>query len=366
MGKSDYYVIGKRLMIHDIEGRRNFLDPEDMHMSVHMLECKEWEPHVRQVMKALLRPGDVFVDVGANIGLHTLYAASLVGEQGKVIAFEPVKRIFGILADNISINGYINRVRLVNKGVSDEDGQLIIHLYEGQAGGSSLGSYGAAMPNRAESSEMVDITTLDREIDEEFVRLVKADVEGFEYKVLKGASKVVSNKNTSVLIEWLPSFINQFTGEGNAKRLLDYLTAYKTNVYIAKYGQPLEKFKSENLNDLLEISCDLLFTNEDIDELAGESHFDNVKKNDIPVEKDDYIEKVEKSVSETNEALIHAEKVYHEAVATHYQLKAALDHSTKAFYEAVDVQNELKRKLMQPKLKDLLRCVRNFLIPRKM
>lgn len=134
----DYYTIGDKLLIHDIDGRRIFLDTDELHMTAHMLEHGVWEPHVREIIKETLTYGDLYVDVGANIGLHTLYAASIVGPTGKVVCFEPNKRLFKILENNIDINGLMERTTLYNNAVGNKKEQKSLYIYKGHAGGSGL------------------------------------------------------------------------------------------------------------------------------------------------------------------------------------------------------------------------------------
>ena len=76
-----------------------------------------------------LNNGDIFVDIGANIGLFSLIASQLVGEKGKVISFEPSPITFNRLQENINLNNFSN-IEIVNKGISDNVGNLSINLYE--------------------------------------------------------------------------------------------------------------------------------------------------------------------------------------------------------------------------------------------
>src|SRR5262245_27539814 len=89
------------LYTHSKDGHRLFLDARDLHISLHVLEHGCWEDHVREVMRRVLRPGANFSDVGANIGLHTLFAASIVGPAGRVISFEPLPHMFDTLHRNV-------------------------------------------------------------------------------------------------------------------------------------------------------------------------------------------------------------------------------------------------------------------------
>jgi len=69
----------------------------------------------------------VVVDIGANIGYYTLIFARLVGEQGRVFAFEPDPANFSLLAKNVAVNNYHN-VELIQKAVSDQTGNARLYL----------------------------------------------------------------------------------------------------------------------------------------------------------------------------------------------------------------------------------------------
>jgi FkbM family methyltransferase len=87
-----------------------------------------WEPDVSHVIERNLGRGEVFIDIGANIGYDSLLAASLVGDAGTVVAVEPVPSTFELLRANIAANPYATNVRAVNVAVSDGRGTL--GLYE--------------------------------------------------------------------------------------------------------------------------------------------------------------------------------------------------------------------------------------------
>ncbi|MDX3388383.1 FkbM family methyltransferase, partial [Streptomyces niveiscabiei] len=86
-----------------------------------------WEPHLTSFVSRRLRPGDTFIDVGANIGYYTVLASQLVGSTGRVVAVEPSPDFHEALAGNVRLNGCAN-VRTVNTAVSDTPGRLTFYL----------------------------------------------------------------------------------------------------------------------------------------------------------------------------------------------------------------------------------------------
>ena len=134
-------MIGRKLRWMLVAGRnRNFVSGLQPGLKIrlhgdselcHLIYCRHFEAHEREFLNRFLRPGDVFVDVGANIGLFTLIAAERVGPGGKVLAFEPTAKTFGRLVDNVQLNKLSN-VECFKLALSDSQGHLqllsLIHI----------------------------------------------------------------------------------------------------------------------------------------------------------------------------------------------------------------------------------------------
>jgi FkbM family methyltransferase len=141
-----------------------------------------WEPEITDVVSTRLRPGDGFIDVGANVGYYSLLASALVGQHGTVVALEPAPVSFTALARNLKLNRARN-VRALNVAASDRPGQ--ISLIHGPSTNRGLTRISPAVP----TAELVDAQPLSALVEpEEFarVRLVKIDVEGAESEVIDG------------------------------------------------------------------------------------------------------------------------------------------------------------------------------------
>ena len=140
-----------------------------------------WEPGVERLVRELLAPGDVAIDVGANVGYYTLLMARAVGPRGKVLAFEPSPVTFERLRENVEMNG-LDNVELFRLGASDHRGTV------GLSGGS-IRNQGRSSMVRGDAEHQVEVAPLDEQIPEDLwprVRLVKIDVEGAEPAVLAG------------------------------------------------------------------------------------------------------------------------------------------------------------------------------------
>jgi FkbM family methyltransferase len=151
---------------------------------------RDYEPAMLSLFDKVLRPGDVVVDVGANLGLMTLHAAPLVGATGVVIAIEPHPEYHQRLIGNIALNHLTNVRPLATAVGAVSERRVIYDLPAVNIGRSSLidpgtgGRRAGVVP-----VERLDMILADMGIGA--VRLLKIDVEGFEFEVLKGAIETV-------------------------------------------------------------------------------------------------------------------------------------------------------------------------------
>jgi FkbM family methyltransferase len=176
----------------------------------------EWEPLETNLIRQLLRPGDSFADVGANIGYFSLLGAQLVGPEGKVYAFEANARTFALFEANLALNRAANVTpHLV--AVGEAPGTVwIAHEEEGNAGADFTVSedpgHGAAVP----------VSRLDSLIADPRLRLIKLDIEGAEAKAIRGADALLWRAAAPDLIfEFTPAFLAR--GGDNPAELLTFL-----------------------------------------------------------------------------------------------------------------------------------------------
>ena len=139
----------------------------------------------------LLRPGDLFVDVGANVGSYTILAAGAVG--ARCIAFEPDPVTARALRANVAINNAGNRVDVREVVAGGESGEA-----QFSAGHDTLNHVVAGGPE--EKSITVPMTTLDESLANESPTAMKVDVEGFESDVVRGARTVLSRASLLAVI----------------------------------------------------------------------------------------------------------------------------------------------------------------------
>jgi methyltransferase, FkbM family len=163
-----------------------------------------YEEYETELFKKLLRPGMVVVDIGANIGYYSLIAAGLVGNEGRVYAFEPEPNNYGLLVKSIDVNGYEN-VTPVWKAVSNKHGKVKLFMDKVSPVHPSLSEVN--VDYKAGFVE-VETVTLDSFFDD-FVKdgkvdLIKMDTQGAEGLIVEGAEKVLSVNNPKIIMEFWP------------------------------------------------------------------------------------------------------------------------------------------------------------------
>lgn len=172
-----------------------------------------YEPVISGALAAAIAPGMTVWDLGAHIGLLTLAAARHVGPQGRVVSFEPAPATFSTLRHHVTLNGFDDRVEVVNAVVSDRSGSTSFYVY----GDSMSASLGRDNLDVLSPQKLTDPSFEAREIEVRTVTadqfaaqrnsypdVVKIDVEGAELLVLRGARELLARKAVVVICEVHP------------------------------------------------------------------------------------------------------------------------------------------------------------------
>jgi FkbM family methyltransferase len=141
-----------------------------------------FDPIELELLGAMLHPGFVFFDIGANVGTYTLFVASRVGRSGTIVAVEPHPTSLDRLRHNLALNG-IDWVRIAPVALAERPGMLDLHIDDRNLGSSSL----MAGPAGSGQSIKVPCRTLESLVEEEGVTridAIKIDIEGVEDRVL--------------------------------------------------------------------------------------------------------------------------------------------------------------------------------------
>lgn len=213
---------------------------------------------------SFLQPGDVFVDVGANIGYFPVIAAGLVGNGGAVFAFEPDAGNFQLLQANLRLNDCANCVTAVEAGLADIEGEGRLFLSEDNAGDHQIF---AAGPGR--SSHAISLHN-----GSDFLRgrlqrldLLKVDVQGAEYAVMAGLLPLLLEleRLPRIILELTPLSLRQ--GGASGRALIELLATLGLSMWII-----------DHVSHRLVASCaaELAQWCDDVDAVAGDAGFMNI------------------------------------------------------------------------------------------
>lgn len=191
-------------VIVSCQGSRMYVDQRDVGVVLFLLTDGIYEPYLTALFTRLLKPGMIVVDAGANIGYYSLIAARLLGDSGRVYAFEPEAHNFALLARSIALNGYTN-VTPVRKALSDRTGTTKLFLDPHNLGTFSLAEQNVPSAFSARDVETISLDEfLARTPADHRVDLLKIDTQGAEGLVLAGASKVLEKHSVKILLEFWP------------------------------------------------------------------------------------------------------------------------------------------------------------------
>jgi FkbM family methyltransferase len=171
--------------------------------SLCLYVCGSFEPNEFAFLDQVLHPGMTFIDVGANDGYYTLFAARRVGSTGRVVAVEPSSRERVNLKRNIARNR-LGNTTVVPAALGSACGVADLRLAQGvHSGHNTLGKF-AHDGVLAERFQRVDLETLDKvaaDLELGRVDFVKIDVEGAEASVVHGARHVLTAMRPTLLLE---------------------------------------------------------------------------------------------------------------------------------------------------------------------
>jgi FkbM family methyltransferase len=169
----------------------------DIYISGDLLRDRIWEPFETEVFRRLCRQGDFVVDIGANIGWYSIIASRLVGQTGKVVAFEPDPTNLQILKKNVALIANAAEVEIHDLALADRKSSVKLFLCP-----DNLGDHRLFDDGTGRDVVLVGVDTLDLLFGDVPRRptLVKSDTQGSEAKILRGADKLFAEAWRPVLI----------------------------------------------------------------------------------------------------------------------------------------------------------------------
>ena len=227
----------------EVQGHKMFLDSKD---SLHLSINEVYEPFETKIVKKEIKKGDVVLDIGANIGYYTLIFAKLVGEEGKVFAFEPDPTNFSLLKKNVEMNSYKNVV-LIQKAVSNKTGKARLYLSEDNMGDHRI-------YDSHDGRKFIEIETIS--LDDYFkdyngkIDFIKMDIQGAEGGAIQGMFNLLKkNNNVKIITEFWPLGLKRFGMD--PEEYLKVLIEFGFKLY--EINEQEKKIKPVNIPKLLKM-----------------------------------------------------------------------------------------------------------------
>lgn len=177
----------------------------------------EYEKAELTSIKQFLNHDSIFIDIGANIGLYTLFASKIINKNGQIISFEPFSENFKSLAKNVSLNR-VSNVSLEKMAIGEKDGVIKLYYDENEKNSGMV----STISLEKGAQEEVKLISLDSYLkNESFTKidLIKIDIEGFEHSALLGMKSTLTRYHPTLLIEILNTD-KSFTNESICHQLL--------------------------------------------------------------------------------------------------------------------------------------------------
>lgn len=212
----------------EVQKFKLYVMEDDFDVGRNIINSLNYEPHVTNALIDVLKVGDVFLDLGANIGYYSLLAASIVQESGKVISFEPNEQNLQLLYSSIVENQFKN-IEVYPLAASDSS--QILKL-------TSFGSNGylETAPSGKSNFQLVRAVVIDELLQHERrIDVVKMDIEGYETLALRGMDKLIRKHRPTIFTEFSPWHI-KYRCQVNPQDYLEQLTQYGYALSIIEFS----------------------------------------------------------------------------------------------------------------------------------
>lgn len=256
------YLGDNKALFRTIFGHKMMVDTRDLSLTPHLLLDGYWELGITKVIQSLIHDGMHVVEIGANVGYYTVLMARLMGESGRLVAFEANPDIFGYLHQNVEINGCLSRVTLVNRAVTEKSGKIAFRKLRRHLGSSSIINFAPEFLDRYHDEvDQIEVGTIS--LDDYFsgtdqrIDLVKIDAEGSEPYILDGMQAVLArNPTIKLIVEFAPELIRGAQREPSA--FLTSLRQYGFRLHVISADSSVV---SKSVDDLMtfdhcEIYCE--------------------------------------------------------------------------------------------------------------
>ena len=226
-------ALAEDVAISDLGGYTVCTRTSDGDFGRAIVATRDYEPHVRRFLKETLRPGQVVIDVGANVGCLSFQAAQLVGEQGRVIAIEPNPDNVQLLYAGILLNHW-TQVHVMPCAAWDAPGIMSLK-------GGASNTYLVPPGPLDEGRSYAQLVRLEEALAAtERIDLIKIDVEGHEPRAIRGAHGLIEKHRPILLTEFNPRCLRVVGGVAAIEYAEQLLSYYSRLRVITAFGDDIE------------------------------------------------------------------------------------------------------------------------------
>lgn len=213
------YLGDQRVLITTREGDRLIVDGRDLPISPSLILDGSFDQAFTFYLRRTLRPGDTYVDVGANIGCYVVVAAKAVGPTGRVVAYEPAPRMQEFLRNNVLLNAVQDRVTVRPVAVAAAEGRAVLGVPENFSAAAGIGISNLDDARDHVAVEHIDVPVV--RLDDDLaghgaIRMLKIDVEGGEGPVLEGMTTLLAERRVQTLVVEVNQVARGRTGSDDA------------------------------------------------------------------------------------------------------------------------------------------------------
>lgn len=170
--------------------------PND-YIGASIIRARNYEPHVTALIRRELHRGETFLDVGGNVGYFTMLASSIVGPEGKVIAFEPNPQNLQLIYESQLKNAFLNQT-IYPYAASDHSGILRF---------TTVGSNGGVVTDSSRDQKhylLVQSVVIDQVVPDQPINMIKIDIEAHEPFAIRGMENLIKKQRPKIITEFHP------------------------------------------------------------------------------------------------------------------------------------------------------------------
>lgn len=180
-----------------------FYYKNDKYIGKSLSEYGEWSEGEVELIKKVVLNNENIIEIGSNIGTHTIPLAKHISNGGQIFSFEPQSQNYHLLTENITHNK-IKNATVSKIAISSKEGKAFMNTFDNE----KINNYGDAkiFENKLENFEEVSVKTLDQlffdKLNENFsIKLIKCDAQGQEPNIIKGSTKIIEKNKPFLYVE---------------------------------------------------------------------------------------------------------------------------------------------------------------------